>query len=56
MSAMMRLEQGITDSRTSTLNKVVGALVDAGIEFIDDADGAIGVALNPKRLRDGRRR
>ena len=45
MSALLRMEGGLADSRGSTLNKVVKALSAAGIEFISRDDGAIGVML-----------
>jgi len=45
MSALLRMEGNTTDSRTSTLNKVVKALSLAGIEFVTPDDGAIGVML-----------
>lgn len=45
MSALLRMEGNMTDSRTSTLNKVVKALSLAGIEFVTRDDGAIGVML-----------
>jgi predicted transcriptional regulator len=45
MSALLRMEGNMADSRTSTLNKVVRALSLAGIEFVTRDDGAIGVML-----------
>ena len=45
MSALLRMEGNTTDSRSSTLNKVVKALSLAGIEFVTRDDGAIGVML-----------
>ena len=45
MSALLRMEGALADSRSSTLNKVVKALSLAGIEFVTRADGAIGVIL-----------
>ena len=48
MSALLRMEGNTTDSRTSTLNKVVKALSLAGIEFVTRDDGAIGVMLKGK--------
>ena len=45
MSALMRLEGGSADSRGSTINKVLQALNDAGIEFVSSPDGAVGVML-----------
>ena len=48
MSALLRMEGNTTDSRTSTLNKVVKALSLAGIGFVTRDDGAIGVMLKGK--------
>ena len=45
MSALMRLESGKADSRSSTINKITQALSGQGIEFISRNDGAIGVIL-----------
>ena len=45
MSALLRMEGNLADSRSSTLNKVVKALNVAGIEFVTRDDGAIGVML-----------
>ena len=45
MSALLRMEGNMADSRSSTLNKVVKALSLAGIEFVTRDDGAIGVLL-----------
>jgi len=53
MSALLRMEGALADSRSSTLNKVVKALSLAGIEFVTRADGAIGVILKgPPTDRD----
>ena len=53
MSALLRMEGNMADSRSSTLNKVVKALSLAGIEFVTRADGAIGVILKgPPTDRD----
>jgi len=49
MSALLRMEGALADSRSSTLNKVVKALTQAGIEFITRDDGAIGVLLKPQQ-------
>ena len=43
MSALLRMEGGLADSRGSTINKVAKALTVAGIEFVTREDGAIGV-------------
>ena len=54
MSALLRMEGNMADSRSSTLNKVVKALSIAGIEFVTLDDGAIGVMLkaqNPPQPR-----
>jgi len=40
MSALLRMEGALADSRSSTLNKVVKALSLAGIEFVTRDDGA----------------
>lgn len=39
MSALLRMEGALADSRSSTLNKVVKALSLAGIEFVTRDDG-----------------
>jgi predicted transcriptional regulator len=51
MSALLRMEGALADSRTSTLNKVVNALTQAGIEFITRDDGAIGVILKAEQAK-----
>ena len=45
MSAVLRMEGGLADSRGSTMTKVAKTLIAAGIEFIAREDGAIGVIL-----------
>lgn len=45
MSALLRMEGNLADSRGSTLNKVIKALNQAGIEFVTRDDGGIGVIL-----------
>ncbi len=50
MSALLRMEGNMADSRRSTLNKVVKALTLAGIEFVTRDDGAIGVILKAQNL------
>lgn len=45
MSALLRLEGAMADTRVSTLSKVVRALNQAGIEFVTRDDGAIGVMM-----------
>ena len=50
MSALLRMEGNMADSRSSTLNKVVKALSLAGIEFVTLDDGAIGVILKAQTL------
>ena len=45
MSALLRMEGALADSRGSTLNKVAKALTLAGIEFITRDDGSIGVIM-----------
>ncbi|NDJ52481.1 MAG: helix-turn-helix domain-containing protein [Chloroflexi bacterium] len=47
VSALLRLEQGISDTRTSTVSKVLAALSAAGIEFISQPDGTVGVVVKP---------
>lgn len=49
MSALLRMEGALADSRSSTLNKVVKALSLAGIEFVTRDDGAIGVILKAQK-------
>lgn len=48
MSALLRLEGALADTRISTLRKVVQALNQAGIEFLSREDGAIGVMMRLK--------
>lgn len=47
-SALLRLENGLADSRGSTLNRIVKALTNEGIEFISQADGGVGVLIKQK--------
>ena len=49
MSALLRMEGALADSRSSTLNKVAKALTLAGIEFVTRDDGAIGVILKAQK-------
>lgn len=42
MSALLRMEGNMADSRSSTLNKVVKALSLAGIEFVTRMMGRLG--------------
>jgi transcriptional regulator with XRE-family HTH domain len=51
MSALLRMEGALADSRSSTLNKVVKALSLAGIEFVTRDDGAIGVILKAEQAK-----
>jgi predicted transcriptional regulator len=46
-TAILKLETGSADSRTSTLVKVRKSLESAGIEFINRPDGAAGVVVKP---------
>jgi len=48
MSALLRLEGALADTRISTLSKVVRTLNQAGIEFVSREDGAIGVMMRVK--------
>lgn len=48
MSALLRLEGALADTRISTLSKVVRTLNQAGIEFLSREDGAIGVMMRVK--------
>lgn len=50
MSALLRMEGGLADSRGSTIQKVVQALTHAGIEFVARDDAEIGVVL---RMQSG---
>ena len=50
MSALLRMEGNMADSRGSTLNKVAKALTLAGIEFVTRDDGAIGVIPKAQTL------
>jgi len=52
MSALLRMEGALADSRSSTLNKVAKALTLAGIEFVTRDDGAIGVILKAQNPPD----
>lgn len=51
MSALLRMEGNMADSRSSTLNKVVKALTVAGIEFVTREDGGIGVVLKGEQAQ-----
>jgi transcriptional regulator with XRE-family HTH domain len=53
MSALLRMEGALADSRGSTLNKVAKALTLAGIEFVTRDDGAIGVILKATSAPSG---
>ena len=44
-TAIVKLETQSADTRTSTIMKVRKALEDAGIDFINRNDGAVGVVL-----------
>ena len=50
MSALLRLESAQADTRISTLSKVVRALNQAGVEFVNREDGAIGVMLRHPQI------
>jgi transcriptional regulator with XRE-family HTH domain len=52
MSALLRLERSMADSRGSTINKVASALNTAGIEFLAREDRAIGVLLKIPHLHE----
>lgn len=52
MSALLRLESALADSRSSTLNKVIAALNAAGIEFINDDQHGVGVFARPVSRAD----
>lgn len=45
-TALLKLETASADTRTSTLTKVRVALEKAGVEFINRADGRIGVVVS----------
>jgi transcriptional regulator with XRE-family HTH domain len=51
MSALLRLERSLADSRGSTIHKVASALSLAGIEFLAH-DNGIGVMLKVQHRRD----
>ncbi len=53
MSALLRMEGGLADSRGSTINKVAKALTVAGIEFVTREDGAIGIILKGEQAQAG---
>ncbi len=44
-TALMKLETGRADTRTSTVIKVRQALEAAGVEFVNRPDGKIGVMV-----------
>jgi len=52
MSALLRMEGGLADSRGSTINKVTKALTKAGVEFVTRDDGAIGVILKAEQAQN----
>ena len=45
MSALLRLESTQADTRSSTVNKIVTALEDAGIVFVNDGQAGTGVLI-----------
>ena len=47
-TAILKLETGGADSRSSTIMKVKNAFESSGIEFINRADGGVGVLLKSK--------
>ncbi len=47
------MEKNVANSRESTVRLVVITLEDAGIEFIWEDDGTVGVKLRPKKLESG---
>ena len=51
MSALLRMEGALADSRSSTLYMLVKALSLAGIEFVTRDDGAIGVILKAEQAK-----
>jgi len=54
-TALLKLETGQADTRTSTLIKVRRALEDAGVEFVNRPDGRIDVLFVERRSVMGRR-
>jgi len=52
MSALLRLESALADSRSSTLNKVVTALDAAGIDFVNDGEHCVGVLVRTTKDAD----
>lgn len=51
LNAVVRLEKGTADTRTSTLVAIQAALTKAGIEFLPNSDKGEGVRL-AKPLRN----
>jgi DNA-binding transcriptional regulator YhcF (GntR family) len=47
MSALLRLESSQADTRSSTVNKVIAALEEAGIVFVNDGQAGTGVLVKP---------
>lgn len=49
LNSVIRLEQGVVDSRSSTINAIRAALEAAGVEFLSVRGDAEGVRLRVRR-------
>lgn len=55
LSTLNRLERGDGDSSVHSLRMIQATFEQAGIQFINNPDGSIGVVLSAKGLADGKR-
>jgi transcriptional regulator with XRE-family HTH domain len=51
LTSLNRIERSDGDPRASSLLAIETALMRAGIRFINERDGTIGVAIRPKRTK-----
>jgi predicted transcriptional regulator len=51
LNSDIRLEQGVVDSRASTVDAIQRALERAGIEFLSAREPVEGIRIGPKRRR-----
>ena len=51
LNSVIRLEQGVVNSRTSTVEAVRRALERAGVEFLSLSENAEGVRVRGRRKR-----
>lgn len=49
LNSVIRLEQGVVDSRTSTVEAVSRTLERAGVEFLSLSEGSEGVRMRSRR-------